>query len=299
MTRWLALLAFLLLPSLAHAQATVVTSCGSTTLTAGTSHFVTVDTNGQSCQSGAGSGGGTTGCSQATAYLARATGETAHASDLTTLICGLVTDGVWSKLDALYVLAQQTQADARLNLVSSSYSLSAGATFTAYRGLSAFGSAGLNTGFNASLAPSPKFTLNSASMSAWAYDAPDGNAQIGTSSLTGASYIFANLAGVFYFGVNIPSTPGFVSSPANAGFYSGDRSSVAMTNFYYNGSNIQVDTTPSAVPDGVPIYIGGRSSDYGTTKTISAAHIGGSLGGAGNLALYNRLRMYMTSVGVP
>ena len=52
--RWLALLAFLLAPSLAHAQATVVTSCGSTTLTAGTSHFVTVDTNGQSCQHGAG-----------------------------------------------------------------------------------------------------------------------------------------------------------------------------------------------------------------------------------------------------
>ena len=100
--RWLPLLALLLLPSLAHAQATVVTSCGSAGLTAGSSHFVTVDTNGQSCQSGAGSGA--TGCSQATAYLARATGEVTHAADLTTLICGLVTDGVWSKLDALYVL---------------------------------------------------------------------------------------------------------------------------------------------------------------------------------------------------
>ena len=54
MMRWLALFAFLLLPSLAHAQATVVTSCGSTTLSAGTSHFVTVDTNGQSCQAGVG-----------------------------------------------------------------------------------------------------------------------------------------------------------------------------------------------------------------------------------------------------
>ena len=33
--------------------------------------------------------------------------------------------------------------------------------------------------------------------------------------------------------------------------------------------------------------------------TVSEAHIGGSLGSAGQLALYNRLRTYMTAVGVP
>ena len=64
------------------------------------------------------------GCSQATAYLARATGETTHAADLTTMICGLVTDGVWNNLDTLYVLAQQTETDAKLNLIGTSYSLS-------------------------------------------------------------------------------------------------------------------------------------------------------------------------------
>ena len=37
----------------ALAQATVVSSCGSVTLTAGTPHNVTIDVNGQSCQSGA------------------------------------------------------------------------------------------------------------------------------------------------------------------------------------------------------------------------------------------------------
>ena len=56
MMRWLALLALLLAPSLAHAQATVVSSCGSVTYTAGTPHNVTIDTNGQSCQVGGGSG---------------------------------------------------------------------------------------------------------------------------------------------------------------------------------------------------------------------------------------------------
>ena len=40
----------------ALAQATVVQTCGSAALTAGQSHYVTVDVNGQSCQSGAGGG---------------------------------------------------------------------------------------------------------------------------------------------------------------------------------------------------------------------------------------------------
>ena len=49
MMRWLALL-LLLLPAPAFAQATVVTSCGTASYTAGTPHNVTIDTNGQSCQ---------------------------------------------------------------------------------------------------------------------------------------------------------------------------------------------------------------------------------------------------------
>ena len=53
--RWLALLA-LLLPAPAFAQATVVSSCGTASYTAGTPHNVTIDTNGQSCQVGGGSG---------------------------------------------------------------------------------------------------------------------------------------------------------------------------------------------------------------------------------------------------
>ena len=40
----------------ALAQATVVSSCGSVTLSAGTPHNVTIDVNGQSCQSGASGG---------------------------------------------------------------------------------------------------------------------------------------------------------------------------------------------------------------------------------------------------
>jgi hypothetical protein len=490
--RWLALFAFLLLPSLAHAQATVVTSCGSTTLSAGTSHFVTVDTNGQSCQSGAGSGtgptsvwsaadaaangwvlsnggatfsnnsvvnktirgsisktsgklyielngvatagnemqgfadanidinqflgntpsaasvryggnvvtagfvsnygvstewggngvtiqfaidftagkiwagvdntwangsnpatatlpiisftpatvgalfpalsitqpneiwtikptaasqkyappagftawdgaGGATGCSQATAYLARATGETVHAADLTTLICGLVTDGVWTKLDALYVLAQQTQADARLNLVSASYPLTGTPTFTAYQGFSAFASTStLDTGFNPLTAPSPNYTQNSASLSVWPYAVvPDANPDIGTGA---SSIIYDSNGGLFYGLANASGGGGSVNTATTAtkGLFAAERRDATNNYLYQNGSPAGPLSFTSTAGDNHSFWIGG-SNGFGAaaSTTLSAAHFGASLGSAGNLALYNRLRTYMTAIGVP
>ena len=109
------------------------------------------------------------GCSQATAYLARAPGETTHAADLTTMICGLVTDGVWPKLDGLWVFAQQTAADSLLNLVGTNYGLTnvGGAAFTSFRGYTFTATTYLDTGFNAATATSPNFTQNSASFGVW------------------------------------------------------------------------------------------------------------------------------------
>ena len=62
---------------------------------------------------------------EALAYLARTVGgnEGGNGANIATLIDGLVSDGVWAKLDALYVLAQQNETDALLNLIRTSYSL--------------------------------------------------------------------------------------------------------------------------------------------------------------------------------
>ena len=70
------------------------------------------------------------GCAAATNYLARTTGgnEGGNAANMTTFICGLVTDGVitgnlsgargcGSHLDVLYLLAQQNQADVTLKFM--------------------------------------------------------------------------------------------------------------------------------------------------------------------------------------
>jgi hypothetical protein len=74
---------------------------------------------------------------ETTAFLARTTGlDATHTNAYKALINGLVADGVFAKLDALYICAAQDLATARLNLVSSSFALvdtSAAPNFTADR----------------------------------------------------------------------------------------------------------------------------------------------------------------------
>jgi hypothetical protein len=73
------------------------------------------------------------------AFLARTSGlNAAHRNAYTALIDGLVTDGVWTSLDALYITATDTTTNANLNLVSSSFPLTQTGTitFTADQGYS-------------------------------------------------------------------------------------------------------------------------------------------------------------------
>ena len=240
-----------------------------------------------------------TGCAEATAYLARAPGETTHAADLTTLICGLVTDGVWPKLDALYVLAQQNQSDALLNLVGTKYTLVdngllKSTPFTSYVGFGPFTSSGMGTSLIATDS-GLNYTLNSASLGLWTYSVqPFENNSLVNAYTSSALYLkltgppsgfVARINGNAY--ANEPTT-------ITKGLFAAERRDAANIYLCQNGS---VSNPIAAVSDGLngyPFLIG--SDD---PNVFSAAFIGASLGSAGQLALYNRLRTYLSAVGVP
>jgi len=99
--------------------------------------------------------------------------DTAHTTNYTTLICGLVADGIYSKLDMLHIYATQDSVTALFNLVSSTNynGVKNGApTFTADRGFTGTNSSTtiyIDTGFNPSTASSPKYVLASAHISIW------------------------------------------------------------------------------------------------------------------------------------
>lgn len=88
-----------------------------------------------------------------------------------TCIMMLKGDGVWAKLDALYVRAAHEEATANLNWVADAYNLTASdpaPVFEAFRGSTPNGTSSYHdTGFTPTTAVSPKFTLNSAHMGAW------------------------------------------------------------------------------------------------------------------------------------
>jgi hypothetical protein len=239
--------------------------------------------------------------SQALAYLARTVGgnEGGNGTNIANLIDGLVSDGVWAKLDALYVLAQQNATDARLNLVSASYPLTGSATFTAYQGFSAFAAGGLDTG----LLPltTVQFTLNSASIGAWAYNAPLGGIFLGTSASVAQVTLLPRFSdGNYYVGINASNGTSETPSPATNGWYSADRTGPGTVPMYFDAVLKNTDGAPSVALENIDFAIGDiPAGGFTATSTISAAFIGASLGSAGQLALYNRLRTYMTAIGVP
>ena len=231
------------------------------------------------------------------AYLARTVGgnEGGNGENIATLIDGLVADGVWAKLDCLYVLAQQNQTDAALNLIGTSYGLTplalekAAPTFTSYVGFNNNGGK-IDTGFNSITAPSPHYTTNSASFGAWSYSVVSGStfALIYDGPTTNLYESYPGL-GVLAR-VNNGSVSG-VTTTITKGLIAGDRPDALNVYPYQNGASAGPLAFASATNDNSTFIVGN-----GTTQILSAAFIGASLGASGQLALYNRLNTYMTAV---
>jgi hypothetical protein len=258
---------------------------------------------------GSSGGGGTGGGGEAAAFLARTTGlDATHTNAYTALINGLAADGLWSKFDALYVFATQDSATALLNLVSTNFSATTAGgtlTFTADRGFTAgAGNGTLTTGFNPTTAPSPNFVQNSAHASAWSVTDP------GTSAIA----IFGGIGGIetdiypkytdnnAYFRANSSNIAGVaVADPI--GHYVANRSSSSAVQGYKNGSSILSNgSATSGAPANRTFTFGAIGTGGGVgpcPNQIAAASIGSSLSSTDATNFYNRLRTYMTAVGVP
>ena len=241
----------------------------------------------------------TTHSPQALAYLARTVGgnEGGNGANIATLIDGLVSDGVWAKLDALYVLAQQNQTDALLNLVGTSYGLTSNGSFISYKGYSGFtGLNGMATGFDPTIG-SVNFAQNSSSFGVWSYAlVVDAVTQISTPSALN-SIMAAYISGEAVAHSNAYDN-GFAVYSDTRGLFTVDRNIAASFDMFVNGVDKVTVASATSTFASEAFLIG--SGPYGpTAQTLCAAFIGASLGAAGQLALYNRLRTYMTSIGVP
>lgn len=259
--------------------------------------------------SGAGSGG-----AEYDAFIARTSGlDSTHLSAYATLIDGLVADGVWPILDVLQIYATQDSTTALLNLKSSSFAatLVGTPTFTADSGFTGGANATttrINTGFTPSTAGG-SYTQNSACIGYW-LNTNATNAGVSVSGVrTGpAAYNFhpKYTDNSVYPRINSTSSTTYANSGDARGLYLMSRSGSTTINSYKNGVSLgTADTaTSAAVPDFPLIVLGGYASTAtysapATGQVGSAFIAGGDLDATEQLALYDRLRAYMTAVGVP
>lgn len=112
--------------------------------------------------------------------------DNARKALIDTMVGVLKAAGVWSKLDALYIMAAHDSRAARRNWIADAYNLTptSSPTFTADQGYAGDGSTSyLSTGFNPATAVSPKFVQNSAHLAAWSRTQLQGeNAVLGNSN---------------------------------------------------------------------------------------------------------------------
>ncbi len=254
----------------------------------------------------ASSGGG----AHAAAFLARTSGlDGTHITAYTNLINGLDTDGLFSKLDVLHIYATQDSTTALLNLVSTSYNGTANGspTFTTDRGYTGVENSStiyIDTGFNPSTAPSPQFTQNSAHVSAWSVTSTGfgGGSIIGVAPGNTGTFIDPrNNSALGIFSV-MGGSQLTVSQATRNGHYLANRDSSSAIEAFLNGSNIGSLASTSVGVSNANIYalsVNTSGSAIGSACQVAMASIGSSLSSTDATNFYNRLRTYMTAVGVP
>jgi hypothetical protein len=260
-------------------------------------------------------GGGLTPGVEATAFLARTSGlDTTHTNAYTALINGLVADGIWSKLDVLHIYATQDSTTALLNLVSTSFNgiANGSPTFTVNRGFNGVdvsSTVWIDTQFNTSSIAGRQYTLNSAHLALWnvTTTASPNNMFGATDNVnytnvlcpkaSADSKIYVRIHSGFYDPVPLATDA--------SGFFVGSRTTINNVNGYRNASSVYSTTGQTATASALinfnyyTLAMNNAGTAAGCASQMAMASIGGGLTPTDVTNFYNRLRTYMTAVGVP
>lgn len=221
-----------------------------------------------------------------------------------TLIDGIVTAGVWAKLDCLYVFAAEDVGTSLVNLVGPSPAglIHAGGagppTFTADQGFSACGAPSLGD-VDTGLSPTSggiNFTRNDAMICAWqtGSTATDYRSLITLEDATARiALISKDPSGVTFWGINTDGSA-YTSSagaPDGSGFWLMQRTGATASEIHRNDTVLATSAVASAALQAPDIC------SAPVPNTVSAIGIGASLNSSQQTALYSGLSTYLTAVG--
>jgi hypothetical protein len=228
---------------------------------------------------------------------------TARKNLIDACVVSLKSAGVWTKLDALYAFAAADSQAAKINWKApgtfNCTEVNAPA-FTADVGFTGNGSTSyLDSGFNPSTAPTPNFTLNSASIFGWSNTAATSTgAMVGVTSGSNHALYSRYTDNNAYS--HISTSVGNASVAAvgtGVGFLSASRTGASATTIYKNGAAGTTATDASVSVVGQITFVATNTALW--PGQMCAGGVGSQMNATEHLALYNALRTYMTGVGVP
>lgn len=248
---------------------------------------------------------------QAAAFLARTSGLSAtERNAYIVMINGMVADGIWAKLDLLYVFATNTITTALLNLVNTSFTAAntGTLTFTADQGFTGTGVVGgfIDTGWVPSI-NAVQYTLNAGMTGAYIRSSrvtTNNMTAYGCNNVAGTSYSYfrgRNASGNTEADLNSATFGGFANANAQ-GSWVLNRTSSSNIDVFKNAGSIRVGNvtaTSVALPDrNMQIFQLNNGAGQGpTTDQQAAFYVGGGFSSADISSFQARLNAYMTAVG--
>lgn len=213
------------------------------------------------------------------------------------LIVGLKADGVWSKMDRIWLYAAENSQSALIDLVNLGVtSLNNSPTFTADSGYTGNGSdAYLITDFNAATASSPKHVQDDSHWGHW-----NNTSSVGTQGYSGnynggGGAGFQAFAGALY--LRLHDSAGAIASTDPTGFWVASRQASTGFSAYQNGSLSEaVTATSNAVGNALFYVLQTPPAQVVSTTECAAYTIGGGLTSTEVGNLYTRLQTYMTAI---
>jgi hypothetical protein len=248
------------------------------------------------------------GCAEATALIARMDGAQ-NTSAVTTMICGMVTDGTYSKLDGLYVFATNSTGNATLNWAQNAFNLTwtslVNCTLAANSGITGDGSTCFaDTGFTPSTA-SGKWALSSITLGTCVVNSRAVNqAYVSIGATTGGalfSYQQPLSSGAFFYDLGSTTFPSYAGAGNAQGSWISTRTSNSAITLYLNGTSVATPADAEAGLSTSSIYVFGLDNS-GFINSPSADKLAYAFFGSGMNAtqvgnMRTRLNTYIAAVG--
>lgn len=215
------------------------------------------------------------------------------------LISGLKSDGVWTKLDRLWLFAAENATSALVDLKAGVAATAVNSpSFSTNNGYTGNGSSSyIDSNYNPTT-NATNFVQNSGCAFGWSNTAGvDGGGLLGQSSVSIAivpEYTDSNC----YWGINTPANESTGGLGDGTGLWLANRSGASAEQLYRNGSSVATGTVTSQAVQNQNLFAL-RVADIYSARQCCCLGVGGSLNATEQGNLYNRLRTYMTAVGVP